>query len=306
LNGIIDGDQALTKTGVGTLILANDNTYAGNTTVSAGKLFVNGSLASSSSVAVSSGGTLGGSGTINGTVTVASGGIVSPGTSPGVLDTGNLSFASGSTYVVEVNGTADGSFDQLNVTGTVSLGNATLSLSGSITSGAIQPIVIINNDGQDSVTGTFNGLDEGAIVAINGVPFRITYQGGTDNNDVVLTEVANFNVALDSGNLTFTDLLGNISDSLTLSFDGTDYILANSSQLLFTQIAGATGSGTGTVRVPATAVTGSSILLNGAGGADTLTVSYGSSNFADTVTLNGGAGNDILRTTGTATAATAH
>ncbi len=304
LNGIIDGDQALTKTGVGTLILANDNIYTGNTTVSAGKLMVNGSLASSSAVVVNSGGTLAGSGTINGAVTVASGGTISPGSSPGVLNTGNLSFASGSTYVVELNGTADGSFDQLNVTGTVSLDNATLSLSGSITSGAIQPIVIINNDGQDTVTQTFNNLPEGAIVAINGVPFQITYQGGTDNNDVVLTEVANVNVVLDSGNLTFTDLLGNISDNMSLSFDGTDYILINSSQLLFTQIAGAAGSGTNIVRVPASAVTGSSIILNGAGGADTLTITYGSSNLVDTVTLNGGAGNDILRTTGTATAAT--
>jgi fibronectin-binding autotransporter adhesin len=125
-------------------------TYAGNTTVSAGRLLVNGSLASSSSVAVNSGGTLGGSGTINGGVTVASGGTVSPGSTLGVLNTGNLSFASGSTYTVEVNGTANGSFDQLNVIGTVSLGNATLSLSGSITSGAIQPIVIINNDGSDN------------------------------------------------------------------------------------------------------------------------------------------------------------
>jgi Ca2+-binding RTX toxin-like protein len=156
-----------------------------------------------------------------------------------------------------------------------------------------------------TVTQTFNNLAEGAIFSINGVPFQITYQGGTDNNDVVLTEIANFNVALDGGNLTFTDLLGNISDNMSLSFDGTNYILTNTSQLLFTQIAGAIGSGTGTVRVPATAVTGSSTILNGAGGADTLSVTYGLSNFVDAVTLNGGAGNDILRTTGAATAATA-
>src|SRR5205814_1972187 len=46
--------------------------------------------------------------------------------------------------------------------------------------------MIIKNDGSDSITGTFNGLPEGAtITAPNGRTFKITYQGG-DGNDVVL------------------------------------------------------------------------------------------------------------------------
>ncbi len=54
--------------------------------------------------------------------------------------------------------------------------------------------------------GTFNGLAQGVTLFINGVPFRISYTGGT-GNDVVLTQlvglpilkillVANTNVVL--------------------------------------------------------------------------------------------------------------
>jgi hypothetical protein len=59
--------------------------------------------------------------------------------------------------------------------------------------GWVSPHVIINNDGTaDPVTGTFNGLPEGAtILNFLGSPLKatITYTGG-DGNDVVLTAAA--------------------------------------------------------------------------------------------------------------------
>ena len=59
----------------GTIVFDGANTYTGATTVSAGKLYVNGALTASSSVSVLSGATLGGKGTISGAVYVAGGAL---------------------------------------------------------------------------------------------------------------------------------------------------------------------------------------------------------------------------------------
>ena len=185
----------LIKTGNGSLTLSNTCTYSGTTTVNAGTLLVTGSTASGSAVTVN-GGTLGGTGTVNGSVTVTSG-TVAPGSSPGILNTGNISFASGSTYAVEIGGTTAGNasnnHDQLNVTGTVNLGSATLSLSSfnGFVPGAGQTFTIINNDDTDAITGIFNGLAEGATITTNflgsGLTAKISYAGGSNSNDGVIT-----------------------------------------------------------------------------------------------------------------------
>jgi len=65
----------LTKSGLGTQILTGANTYTGTTTVSAGRLLINGSLSDvAAALNVNSGATLGGTGTIGRNVTVADGG----------------------------------------------------------------------------------------------------------------------------------------------------------------------------------------------------------------------------------------
>ncbi|MBK9438077.1 MAG: hypothetical protein IPN51_08830 [Chloracidobacterium sp.] len=52
------------------------------------------------------------------------------GSKPRILNTGNIAFASGSQYNVEIGGKVVGTlYDQLNVTGTVDLGDSTLNLS---------------------------------------------------------------------------------------------------------------------------------------------------------------------------------
>lgn len=114
--------RGLTKFGTGTLTVGAGLTsaYSGATTVNAGAMVVDGSIVSSSGVTVNSGATLAGAGTVP-TTTVASGGTLAPGNASAPVGTlnvqGNLSLASGSTYLVNfygnnasktaVNGTAN-------------------------------------------------------------------------------------------------------------------------------------------------------------------------------------------------------
>lgn len=130
----INGTGRFTKTGIGSLNLTGTSTLSGPTTIAAGRLAVNGSLANSA-VTVESGATLGGNGTI-GRLNVLSGGIVAPGNSIGTLTVnGNVSFAPGSIYQVEVNG--GGQSDQIISTGTITVSGATLAIAA--ISGAMPP-----------------------------------------------------------------------------------------------------------------------------------------------------------------------
>ncbi|MFM7072990.1 MAG: autotransporter-associated beta strand repeat-containing protein [Planctomycetota bacterium] len=186
----LGGTAGLVKTTSGTSTLSGANVYSGATSLNAGTLLVNGSTAAGSAVTVASGATLGGSGSVGGSVAVNLGGTLSPGNSPGTLSSGSVTFASGSTYLVEIDGANAGQFDRLNVTGAVALGSATLSLALGYTPSAGTAFTIIDNDGNDAVSGVFSGLPEGMVFAAttgaNSATFQITYQGGT-GNDVVLT-----------------------------------------------------------------------------------------------------------------------
>jgi hypothetical protein len=87
---------------------------------------------------------------------------------------------------VRLNGPEPGTgYDQLDVTGAVSLNGATLDASLGFSPAPGDRFVIIKNDGTDPVSGTFAGLPQGASLWIGGVPFHIYYDGG-DGNDVVL------------------------------------------------------------------------------------------------------------------------
>lgn len=109
----LTGAGSLTKTDLGRLVLNGDATIAGGTTIASGTLAVNGTLAGG--VTVANGGALGGSGIVDG-VTIAAGGILRPGNSIGTLNvTGDIGFAAGSTYQVEVN--AAGQSDRIDATG---------------------------------------------------------------------------------------------------------------------------------------------------------------------------------------------
>ncbi len=180
----------LVKTGTGTLVLAGANTYTGATTVSAGRVNVNGSTAAGT-VTVASGASLGGTGTVAGAVTMF--GALLPGSSPGRLTNGALTFAANSSFSVGIGGTAAATeHDQDRVSsGGVTIGSTvTLSLSalGSFTPVGSQSFTILDNV-SGPISGTFAGLTEGAIIPNflgSALSARITYIGGT-GNDIVLT-----------------------------------------------------------------------------------------------------------------------
>lgn len=109
----------------GTTVLSGTNTYTGATTIAGGTLIVNGSI-DTSALASIVGGVLAGSGTV-GAVAIQNGGTISPGNSPGILNTGSETWDGGGIYVWELNsatGTTGTNWDSLNITGTLTIHSA--------------------------------------------------------------------------------------------------------------------------------------------------------------------------------------
>ena len=126
------------------------------------------------------GGTLLGTGTLGTISATATGGTISVGSNQGDrLDSSSVTMNPTTTFAIEVNGNQH---DQLTVSGTVTLDNAILSVTGEPPT---VPIIILDNDLTDAVVGTFAGLPQGAAVLLGGVTLTISYTGG-DGNDVVL------------------------------------------------------------------------------------------------------------------------
>ena len=207
LTGTLSGTfVGINKTGPGTLELTGANSYTGATVVAGGVLRVTGSLSANSAVSVLDAGTLGGTGTV-GAVTLQAGGTLAPGESAGVLTTGSL-LLSGGTLAAEL--TDAFTYDRLNVSGTVSFTspvNLTLTLASTFAPDT--KFTLIDNNLFDAIAladplarFVFEGnpLEEGEVFAVAGgfgsQSFQISYAGGTDANDVVLTAIPEPSAAL--------------------------------------------------------------------------------------------------------------
>ncbi|MCA9082800.1 MAG: hypothetical protein KDA81_02035, partial [Planctomycetaceae bacterium] len=185
-----DGDVLLSALGpdAATLGTLSANSGSGTITLESGTFFVDGSTSISGTIDLGTDAVLGGNGTVGDVVLTD--GTVSPGNSPGILNTGNFSLGAASTLSIELFGTNAGTpeFDQLNVTGSVTLaGTLDVSLGGGFAPAANDVFEIIHNDDTEAVSGTFNGLAEGSVFVAGGEAFVVSYVGGTDSNDVTLT-----------------------------------------------------------------------------------------------------------------------
>jgi hypothetical protein len=170
-------------------------TNTGTVQVNTGTLVFGGGLTSNTGGLVR--GPAGASGTYGGTLTFNSGSTLSPSNSgqAGGLNLSNgLTLSAGANLALRISGTtAITGFSQLNVTGVVTLNNATLTgdTTGFTPDGT--PLFLILNDGTDAVVGTFAGVAQGGTLTIGGYTATISYTGNfvtqalTGGNDVVLS-----------------------------------------------------------------------------------------------------------------------
>ncbi len=272
----IDSDQTVT--------ISDSNTAELGSITNLGS---GGILSAANGVTIGSGETLKGSGTVqtsSGTLNILSGGDLSPGNSPGSINTNNLSLASGANLNIDFNipDAATTEFDQVKVTGIVSLDGANLvtnvASSAGISGG--ESFIIIDNDDFDPVNGKlkFGGttLEEGGEIAgLFGSTHkaRITYAGG-DGNDVAIIVDGSISLTA-NGNVTIRRVGGNIQTSV---------------------------GGTVVDSRPIASVNGNVVTINGGAGNDTLTIDLddytdtGSSgiNFNGTIHFDGMDGKDDI------------
>jgi hypothetical protein len=189
-NGLVDvqANERINKNGIGTLRLITNtgSSFKGTMVVNQGNVIFSSDFSSMDNLTIS-GGTVSGAGSVGKVYGLA--GTVDPGDTVGTLTTGNFSLNSLMTFSLKVGTTSNGVNDKVLVNGTVSLNNATLSVTTGnfITLGTTY--TIIQNDGTDVVSGTFLNLPEGSSYTSGNTIFTVSYKGGT-GNDVTLKVIS--------------------------------------------------------------------------------------------------------------------
>ena len=175
---------ALKLAGGGKLEVQGAGTFAGAVTAEHGNLTWN--AANAPAVTVEKDGWLRGIGTV-GSVSSA-GSLLWPGSgnAPGVLTANGMVTLGGGAFRVDLDGPAVGTgHGQLVTNGFAITGSSKLEIDLGYQPAPGQSFTIVNS--ASPVTGTFHGLAEGATFAVGAYAFTITYKGGSDGNDIVLT-----------------------------------------------------------------------------------------------------------------------
>jgi hypothetical protein len=195
LAGVTFLNQASGIASAGTGTLQMPNSY----TNSAGTLRLSGGTINSFGTLGMTGGHLDGSGTVAANC-VFDGGTVSPGQGPGLLQfKSGLALGPNATLVIDGTGTVPGSqYDQLSVTGPLSLGAASLQVTSLPAVPVGTSFVVIANNGSSAVSGAFSGLLDNSLLTIGSQLFRVRYAGG-DGNDVALVRASLTGTVLSSG-----------------------------------------------------------------------------------------------------------
>ena len=126
-----------------------------------------------------------------GNITINAAGGINPKSTTVDLSGNTISFTSGNNLNIAIGGTTvNTEYDELNIQGAIDLTGLNLVLSGSYVPVAGNTFTIVNNDGTDAIVGTFNNLAQGATIPNfrgSSLTATISYTGGSDNNDVVIT-----------------------------------------------------------------------------------------------------------------------
>lgn len=197
--GPITGTGGFTKRGAGGFILQGNNTYTGSTLVQNGALWIDGEQPSSP-VTVLTGATLAGHGT-SGHVQNNPGSTILPAIAPyDALSTSNLTLNGGSFFNGRLLG--NGTNSQVNVRGVVTLNSPTLALDLLYLPSVGDTFRLIQNDGVETVTGTFAGIPGGMFTGPGGLTWDMTY-----GNDVTMKLVSQGVTPLPPGGSNYLDII---------------------------------------------------------------------------------------------------
>ena len=199
--GFFDGSTAWTQTwsakvtGSGNLtkrsgmlhILTGNNDYSGTTTVQSGTLRINGTQTGTGSVIVDSGTRLEGTGSVAGALNVS--GVLAPGASIESFGSGNVSFATASTFAYELDSSTLAG-DLLDSTGTLDIsGGTTLTLtelaSGTLVNGSKLTLISYSGGWVNTELFTYLGspLADDSTFTLGANTWRFNYNdisGGTN------------------------------------------------------------------------------------------------------------------------------
>jgi hypothetical protein len=173
LSGEIIGNGEITKAGEAELIISQDSPgFTGSISVDQGNIFVNGDLGNAS--VTLDGGVLGGVGTLGSKL--AGNGTIDPGAAANSI--GKLNFvgdvALSDQETLRLRANSKTSYDRIEVAGDLDIADAVLDMSLGYTALPGDTLQILSATG--TISGTFDGIVNGAIIIVSGRPFVVQYQ----------------------------------------------------------------------------------------------------------------------------------